>query len=115
MKDIEFRLNKIAEHQEELLTTSFRKSTLLLILTQAEGLVRQIKQELGHHKPEPSFKPIDAETLQKYKLKGREPLVKNTLEDFQPIECCGKTFYTKQALSGHYNSKKHRGERTFST
>lgn len=115
MKDIEFRLNKIAEHQEELLTTSFRKSTLLLILTQAEGLVRQIKQELGHHKTETVLKPLEAKNLQKYQFKAREPLVKNVLEEFQPITCCGKTFYTKQAYSGHYNSKKHRGERTFST
>jgi hypothetical protein len=110
MKDIEFRLNKIVELREELGTTSFRKSTLLLILTQAEGLVRQVKQELGYNKPEPTYQPVEPKRLEKYQFKkdNREPLVKNLLVEFQPVTCCGKTFYTKQAYSGHLNSKIHR-------
>lgn len=64
------------------------------MLGQAEGMVREIKQELGHLPSEPVYEPITEENTQKYTFKSRV--------------CCGKTFLTPQQWAGHRNSAVHR-------
>jgi hypothetical protein len=88
------RVKFLQKYLDELQTTSYRKSVLLLMLTQAEGIVREIKQDLGHIPPEPTYEPKTPEHLEKYTFKAKT--------------CCGKTFHSPQSWAGHLNSSKHR-------
>ncbi len=102
MTDIQTRLEIFQKYFSQLPNQATRrKSLLLLMLTQAEAIAREIKIELSHF--EPSYKPVQTERLVKHDIKDTPQI--------NPIECCGKTFNTPQAYRGHLKSKKHRNER----
>ena len=95
MINIPTRLELFERYFKQLSNTSLaRKPLLLLMLTQAEAIVKAIKIELGHHKPEPEYQPIEKEHTEKYY--------------FKPKTCCGREFKTPQQWAGHQNSKYHR-------
>lgn len=95
MTDISNRLEVFQKYFSQLLDPKLpRKSLLLLMLTQAEAIVRTIKIELGHLNAEPVYKPIEQERTEKYIFKTKV--------------CCGREFNTPQKWAGHQNSKKHR-------
>ena len=95
MTNIKSRLELFQKYFLQLSDISLaRKPLLLLMLTQAEAIVREIKIELGHLKPEPIYKPVEKEHTEKYY--------------FKPQSCCGRVFSTPQQWAGHQNSKYHR-------
>ena len=76
-----------------------RRPILLLMLQQAESIVRELKQELGYN--EKSDKKIEA------------PKSQPTADySFSPKTCCGKTFSSPQAWAGHLKSKAHRNDKS---
>lgn len=103
MKNIPFRCEMLQKYLSQLTDINLpRKSVLLLMLIQAEGVVRELKRELGHLPPEPEYEPVTELKIHK----GRP-----TEYVFEPKVCCGKTFTTPQSWAGHKNSAKHRTSR----
>ncbi len=98
MTDLPTRLEVFQKYFSQLCDPKLpRKSLLLLMLTQAEAIVRAIKIELGQLNAEPVYKPIEKEHTEKYVFKTKV--------------CCGREFNTPQKWAGHQNSGKHRNQK----